>query len=94
MISLESFIRRPLWNVIQTLSGQKALTAEFSFDLSGHPQRNLFFVLRRSLIGLFFSPVGEQTFLTSSPFRETCVCHSRSVEHPYPELTLFSLGQT
>ena len=37
MISLESFIRRPLWNVIQALSGRKALSAEFSFDLSGHP---------------------------------------------------------
>ena len=37
MISLESFIRRPLWNVIQALFGQKALSAEFSFDLSGHP---------------------------------------------------------
>ena len=37
MVSLESFIRRPLWNVIQALSGQKDLSAYFSFDLSGHP---------------------------------------------------------
>ena len=43
----------------------------------------------------FFCQVGNKlSSVTGSPFQETCLRHSRSVVHPYPELTLFSLGQT